>query len=87
MHIRYETKGVCSKVIEYDYEEGVVRNIRFYGGCPGNLQMISKLLDGLDSSKIIAVCSGNLCRDRGTSCADQLAKSLVTLKEEDKALV
>ena len=87
MHIKYETEGVCAKVIEYDYDNGLVHNIWFDGGCPGHLQMLSKLLDGWEADKIVAVCTGNLCRNRGTSCADQLAKSLIKIEEEEKALV
>ena len=87
MRYSYSTEICCAKQIEFDVENGVVKNIVFYGGCDGNLKMISKLLEGwtLDQiswtlDQIIDKCSGNLCRNKGTSCADQLAKACASVK-------
>ncbi|MCR4554018.1 MAG: TIGR03905 family TSCPD domain-containing protein [Succinivibrionaceae bacterium] len=80
MRYSYSTEICCAKQIEFDVENGVVKNIVFYGGCDGNLKMISKLLEGWTLDQIIDKCSGNLCRNKGTSCADQLAKACASVK-------
>ena len=83
MHYDYETKGTCAKKIGFDLEaDGTVHNIVFFGGCPGNLQAIPKILEGWNADDIIERLSGNDCAGRGTSCADQLAKALVWAKEQ-----
>ena len=78
---KYEitTHGSCARKIFFTVKDGKVFDIRFEGGCDGNLKMISKLLNGLPYSEIISKCSGNLCGAKNTSCADQLAKSLANL--------
>ncbi len=73
--ISYLPYGVCSKEIQFDIENGVVKNVKFIGGCPGNLQAISILIDGMPVDEIIKKLKGNLCRNE-TSCTDQLAKAL-----------
>lgn len=73
MEYKYRTKNVCAGEIDFDLTDGVVRNIRFIGGCNGNLKMIGKLLEGKSAEYIIRECSGNTCGGRPTSCADQLA--------------
>ena len=82
MNFEYNTIGVCARKISFNLENGKIYNIKFDGGCPGNLKMISKILDGLEASKIIEMCSGNLCGIRGTSCSDQLAKAVAKALEE-----
>jgi uncharacterized protein (TIGR03905 family) len=72
----YTPQGVCSKRIDFDIEDGRLHNISFLGGCPGNLQAISKLLEGADAREIAAKLRGNLCGIKGTSCADQLARAV-----------
>jgi len=76
--------GVCSRNITFEVENGKVFNIHFEGGCPGNLKMISKILDGWKIEDIISMCEGNLCGNKNTSCADQLAKALKNVLEEEK---
>lgn len=73
MHYKFNTSGTCSQIIEFDINNNIVTNISFLGGCPGNLKMISKLLEGKDTEYIIKMCSGNTCGYKKTSCADQLA--------------
>ena len=72
-HYDYLTENTCSRVISFDLEGNVVKNISFLGGCNGNLKAISKLVDGWTVQEIEEKLRGNLCGDRGTSCADQLA--------------
>lgn len=72
----YETEGVCSKVITFDIEDGKIYNLKFMGGCAGNLQAIAKLVEGKDAKSVAEILKGNDCRGKGTSCADQLAKAI-----------
>ncbi len=77
MHHTYKTKGTCSMQIDFDKDEdGIITNIKFTGGCDGNLKAISKILDGWKAEDIVAKVGGNQCRNKGTSCADQLARAV-----------
>lgn len=69
----YETKSVCSMEIHFHIEGNVITNVRFFGGCNGNLKAISKLVDGMTVEEIEKTLRGNTCGRRPTSCADQLA--------------
>jgi uncharacterized protein (TIGR03905 family) len=82
MNYVYKTKGTCSVQISFDINEDVITNIKFMGGCPGNLSALSKLLEGQTVSYIEEKLSGNICGMRGTSCADQLAKAVRAAYEE-----
>lgn len=73
MKYTYETQSVCSKAIDFELDGNIVKNIKFYGGCNGNLKAISKLLEGQTVEYIETKLKGNICGMRGTSCADQLA--------------
>ena len=76
--VTYKTKGTCSKSITFERDEqNRIHNIKFEGGCDGNLKAISKLREGMTAEEISAKLLGNLCRDKGTSCADQLAKAVM----------
>ena len=77
-HVSYKTKNVCSRQIEYDImKDGTIHNLEFIGGCPGNLSAMSKLCEGHNAQEIATLLQGNKCRERGTSCADQLSKSII----------
>ena len=76
MKYTYRTKGTCSRSITFDIEDGVVRNVRFEGGCNGNLKGISRLLKGMKAEDAIARMEGTTCGPRPTSCPDQIAKNL-----------
>ena len=77
MHYEYKTKNTCSRSISFDLEGNVVTNIKFNGGCDGNLKAISKLLEGSTVEEIESKLLGNTCGPRPTSCADQLAKGVM----------
>ena len=62
--------------IDFDLNGDVVRNIRFLGGCDGNLKAISKLCDGMTVDEIERKLRGNTCGRKPTSCADQLARAV-----------
>ena len=73
MEYTYKPKNVCPIEIKFDIDGDVITNIRFNGGCNGNLKAISKLVDGFTVEQIEKKLSGNTCGRRPTSCADQLA--------------
>lgn len=72
----YEPKGVCSRRITFDIKNNVIQNVHFLGGCNGNLQGISKLIEGMDPTDAIKKLSGIKCGNKNTSCPDQLATAL-----------
>ena len=72
MRYSYQTKGTCSRQIDFDLDGNVVHNVQFHGGCNGNLQAISKVVDGMTVEQIEGYFKGIDC-GRGTSCSDQLA--------------
>ena len=74
--IHYSPKGVCSKQMEVDVEDGVIQAVRVMGGCNGNLQGIASLLKGMTVEDAIARMDGIRCGMKGTSCPDQLAQAL-----------
>lgn len=75
-HYDYYTKNTCSKIISFDLDGDVVHNIRFTGGCNGNLKAISILLEGSTVGEIESKLSGVQCGVRQTSCSDQLSKAV-----------
>lgn len=70
------TGPVCSRQIRFALEDGKLHDVRFVGGCDGNLKAIGKLVEGADAKEIAAILRGNDCGGRGTSCADQLARAV-----------
>lgn len=74
----FRPRGVCSISIKFDLNDGIVSNVSFMGGCDGNLKAISKLVDGMEATRVIQILKGNQCRSKGTSCADQLAIAIET---------
>ena len=78
--VTYSTKGTCSKQIIFELDEqNNVHNVKFIGGCSGNLQGISKLVEGMHKDDVIAKLDGIRCGFKATSCPDQLAQALKTL--------
>ena len=76
MVYQYKTKGTCARVIEFELEDGIIGNVRFDGGCNGNLKGISSLIKGMKAEDVISRCSGIRCGFKSTSCPDQLAQAL-----------
>lgn len=81
----YRTKGSCSREIFFKVEDNKLVDLKFMGGCNGNLQAISKLLIGQDIDKIISDLKGIRCRNN-TSCPDQLATALLEYKQQQEQL-
>ena len=82
MIIDYQPRGVCSRRMTREVEEGVIRSIRIQGGCDGNLQGISRLVEGMEVSEAIRRLDGIRCGGKPTSCPDQLAQALKQYKGE-----
>ena len=72
----YIPKGVCSSKIEYEIDGGTIKQLKFTGGCDGNLKALSSLLEGMNPQDAISRLKGIQCGSRGTSCSDQLATAL-----------
>ena len=69
----YNTHGTCSTEVNFDLNDGIVTNVKFKGGCPGNLQAISSLLEGMSAEEVVKKLKGITCGEKTTSCTDQLA--------------
>ena len=80
MQYEYRTKGTCSQRILFEINDGKVYNVQFIGGCNGNLQGISKLVEGMEIDTVIEKIAGIHCGMKPTSCPDQLAKALKEAK-------
>lgn len=74
--ISYTPKGVCSRQINVEVEDGIVKKVQFVGGCNGNTQGVAKLAQGRPAKEIIELLRGTDCNGRGTSCPAQLAIAL-----------
>ena len=78
----YMTKGTCSRQILFDVtDEMTVKNVKFIGGCSGNLQAVARLVDGKPVDEVISTLKGIKCRSN-TSCGDQLALALEDYKQK-----
>ncbi len=82
MKIDFKPKGTCSRRMTIEAEEGVIRSVKVEGGCSGNLQGISRLVQGMKITDAIEKLDGIRCGYKPTSCPDQLAKALRTLLKE-----
>ncbi len=75
MTYSYKTFGTCSSRIDLELEGNIVKHVSFTGGCSGNLQAVSKLVEGYTVEQIEKILGGISCSGRQTSCGDQLAKA------------
>ncbi len=82
MQFEYKTKGTCSQTILFEIEDGKLHNVQFIGGCNGNLQGISKLVEGMDVDEVINRVESIHCGVKPTSCPDQLATALKQAKKK-----
>lgn len=76
MTIDFTPRGVCSRRMLVEVENGIVQSLQVTGGCHGNLQGISKLVEGMTVEEVIRRLDGINCNGKGTSCPDQLAQAL-----------
>ncbi len=80
----YQTKGTCSRSIIFRVDENnVLHDVRFIGGCSGNLQGVSRLVEGRTIDEVETLLAGIICRN-GTSCPDQLSKAITEYKQSQE---
>ena len=84
MRHRFTPRGVCANKIEFDLTNGNIHNLAFTSGCNGNLKAIAKLVEGMEADRVVKILSGNTCGQSSTSCADQLARAIVSAKEAEQ---
>ena len=77
MKYTYIPQGVCSTKVDFEIEDGVVKNVSFLGGCNGNLKAISALVEGMPVDEVTKKLSGISCGMKSTSCTDQFATCLL----------
>lgn len=78
--MRYQTQGTCSSAIDVEVKDGIVESVKFIGGCSGNTQGVSALVKGMRVEDAISRLKGIKCGFKPTSCPDQLAKALESMK-------
>ncbi len=77
----YKTSGVCSRSIDFEVENNIVKSVKFNGGCPGNTLGVAALVKGKPVDEVIETLEGIKCGMKPTSCPDQLAKALKEYKQ------
>ncbi len=80
MQFSYKTNGVCSRDILIEVEDGIVKSVRFNGGCNGNTKGISALVEGMRVEDVIKKLENIKCGFKGTSCPAQLAEALKSME-------
>lgn len=77
MRCSYKTNNTCCKEIVFELDGDIVSNVEFLGGgCPGNLQALPRLVDGMSVEEIDKKLGGIMCGFRGTSCANELVRAV-----------
>ena len=79
--IHYNEGRTCSRSVSFDYEDGVIKNVEFDNGCPGNTQAVAKLSEGRTPEELIASLKGIKCRGE-SSCPNEFACALEEMLEE-----
>lgn len=82
MTYEYQTTGTCAKLIQLDIsDDGIVNEVRFVGGCPGNTVGVAQLVKGMKVDEVISRLEGIKCGMKPTSCPDQLTQALRQIKQ------
>ena len=81
--MRYITKGTCSRAVNIEVENGIVKSVEFEGGCSGNTKGVASLVEGMEVDIAISKLEGITCGFKSTSCPDQLAQALKALSEQE----
>ncbi len=84
MRYAFTPRGVCSARIEFDLDNGIIKNVEFTRGCNGNTQGVGALCEGMRADEVVKRLEGINCGGRGTSCPDQLAKAVKAAMEQEK---
>lgn len=81
MIFEYAPQGVCSRLMRFDIEDDIIQDLQVEGGCVGNLRGIARLIKGMRIDDVIEKLEGTLCRNKSTSCPDQIAQALKAYRE------
>lgn len=84
MKFTYRPRGVCSQLMEFDIEDGVIKDVRIAGGCNGNLKGIASLITGMRVEDVAGKLRGIRCGGKPTSCPDQIAQAMEQYEAETK---
>lgn len=84
MEFTYRPRGVCSQLMEIEVEGDKIKHVKVTGGCSGNLQGISRLVEGMEINEAISRMEGIRCGFKPTSCPDQLARALKQCLEAEE---
>ncbi|MDE5946884.1 MAG: TIGR03905 family TSCPD domain-containing protein [Oscillospiraceae bacterium] len=76
MEYTYVPSGVCSRMITFEVENEIVSNVKFIGGCNGNLKGLASLAEGMNIHDVIEKLEGIKCGMKQTSCPDQFSQAL-----------
>ena len=79
----FTPRGVCSRRMTVELEDGIIKDVRIEGGCSGNLQGISSLVKGMTAEEAISRLKGIRCGFKPTSCPDQLAQALESILQQN----
>lgn len=82
--MRHINRGTCSRAVDFEVENNIIKSCQFIGGCHGNTQGISKLVVGRPVDEVIERLEGIDCNGRGTSCPAQLAEALKEYKVQNQ---
>lgn len=82
--MRHTNTGTCSRAVEFEVENNIIKSCQFVGGCHGNTQGVARLVVGRNIDDVIATLDGIDCNGRGTSCPDQLAQALKQYKAQNQ---
>lgn len=80
---KYIPNGVCAREMIFSIDNNIIIDAKTIGGCPGNSQGVSSLIKGMNIDEVIDKLKGINCRNRGTSCPDQIARALELYKKEN----
>lgn len=83
MKYEYFPEGVCSVKMVFDIEGEIIKSLQIIGGCPGNTVGVSKLVEGKTLDEVIKLLKGIPCREKGTSCPDQVSRALEQYKSKN----
>ena len=84
MKYDFSPKGVCARRLEFELDGNIVKNVRFMGGCNGNLKALAALTEGMTVDQVCERLKGITCGLKNTSCSDQLAQALAKAQEVEK---
>ncbi len=80
--MNYKTKGTCSREINFEVEDNILKSVEFVGGCAGNTKGVARLVEGMEIHDVINRLEGIPCGAKSTSCPDQLASALKAYLEQ-----